>query len=231
MSFLIFPPTSSRLPNFPSLISVPLSCSSLSPLSVFPLQIMAETRLRRMALLLEEQQQCPCCFDPIVPPFACCENGHLICPVCRLEMTACPNCRGAIEPRMDAFLLDRLYTLLHPDRPPVAPPPPREDPAVVAARRATIREAIEIRALEALLDDRLHKNIPDSHESPPPHEQGNPEAWVPNPPRRNRRGGPTPRQMREVECRRHEMRFYYPAHLRPSIRPHPRGQGFILDLQ
>ncbi|XP_023210640.1 E3 ubiquitin-protein ligase SIAH1-like [Centruroides sculpturatus] len=40
--------------------------------------------------------ECPVCFDYVLPPILQCQNGHLVCSVCRQKLTCCPTCRGSI---------------------------------------------------------------------------------------------------------------------------------------
>ncbi|XP_022645543.1 E3 ubiquitin-protein ligase SIAH1-like isoform X3 [Varroa jacobsoni] len=40
--------------------------------------------------------ECPVCFDYVLPPILQCQNGHLVCCVCREKLSCCPTCRAPI---------------------------------------------------------------------------------------------------------------------------------------
>jgi hypothetical protein len=40
-----------------------------------------------------EKMKCPACLEYIIPPIPLCQNGHILCHICRQRLYRCPVCR------------------------------------------------------------------------------------------------------------------------------------------
>jgi hypothetical protein len=47
---------------------------------------------------LEQELECPVCFEPATIPIMKCEEDHLICSACRERVNECPECRTPHPP-------------------------------------------------------------------------------------------------------------------------------------
>ena len=55
--------------------------------------------------------ECPICFDTIPPPVIQCQNGHLICAMCRRRSERCPVCREKYSPGR-SLIAEQIFTSL-----------------------------------------------------------------------------------------------------------------------
>ena len=58
---------------------------------------------------LKDYFECPVCLSvPRRPPIWQCDQGHMICSLCRPQVRACPTCRGRYSSEQRLYFAERL---------------------------------------------------------------------------------------------------------------------------